>query len=255
MQSTYPLATWTTRLRWLQAVGVAVGGVILTAVGSAIGIAAHLDRAVATWLLAGFVGASALIGLGIMRASGHSVASYGFRRPVHLPAVWYALPLAVLPLITLVATGITVLPATALAFLALTIAVGFNEEIWFRGLLLAALRRLGERRAVLIAGVMFGVLHLANAASGATPLYLVLQLGLATAVGVVLAEVVAITRSLWIGIAWHIAFDLCAFLGGDALSANALIGLAVQCVVLVGYAVLLWRRLPDEAAQSVPLAD
>lgn len=44
----------------------------------------------------------------------------------------------------------------------LTVAVGFNEEIWFRGLSQAVLRVRGTRYAVVWGSVLFGVLHLAS---------------------------------------------------------------------------------------------
>ena len=70
----------------------------------------------------------------------------------------------------------------------LAAAVGFNEEIWFRGLVLASLRGLGERHAIVGGSAVFGALHLANVFTGRDPLYLALQFAFACLVGLVLAE-------------------------------------------------------------------
>jgi len=51
--------------------------------------------------------------------------------------------------------------------------------------------------------------------------------------------------TLWVGIAWHIAYDFTSYLGGDALDSASLAGLALECAVLGWYAVVLWRRLPE----------
>ena len=131
--------------------------------------------------------------------------------------------------------------------LLLCCAVAFNEEIWFRGLMLAALRQLGTRSATCFAAALFGVLHLANALGGKSPLYLVLQLVLAFLVGLVLSEAVAITGSLWIGIAWHFAYDFTAMLSGDALTPTTLIAVGVIDLVLLVLAVVWWRKLPAKA--------
>lgn len=142
--------------------------------------------------------------------------------------------------------GINVTGAELLAYAVLTVAVGFNEEIWFRGLAQAALRRLGTRAAILGGSLLFGVLHLSNAAGGKSPLYLVLQAVYAFEVGAALAAIVAITRSLWVGICWHFLYDLTAFSTGDVLTGNALVGVAIMMALLAAYIGWLWRRLPAE---------
>ena len=78
------------------------------------------------------------------------------------------------------------------------------------------------------------------------PLYLGLQFTFACLVGFVLAEVVAITGSLWIGIVWHSVYDLAAFSTGEELTTPALGALTITTAILAAYAVWLWRRLPVE---------
>jgi len=80
-----PLAAWRVRWPWVAAVGVGLGGLVLTAAGSAVGVIAALGTDAATFVLAGFAAASALVGVAIMVASRRPLATYGFRTPLHLP--------------------------------------------------------------------------------------------------------------------------------------------------------------------------
>ncbi|WP_051215385.1 CPBP family intramembrane glutamic endopeptidase [Granulicoccus phenolivorans] len=241
------LATWDTKHPWLWAIALAFGGTLLTAFGVGFTQTRQLDQPAATYTQAGFVALSALVGLLIMWRTRPTLAQYGFRRPRELDRTLWLLPLAVIPVILVATTGLRVTPAQALAYLALAVAVGTNEEIWFRGLQLAALRGLGERPAIIGGSALFGAMHLTNFFAGSPPLHLGLQFAFACLVGLVLAEIVAITGSLWIGIAWHLVYDLVAWSAVDTYAPTALAGLAVMTVVLAGYAVWLWRRLPAPA--------
>lgn len=241
------LASWGLRpvLAWIVAFAVSLGGLILTAVGAAMGQVRGLDEASSVYLLAGFVAASAIVGALLMVVTRRPVSTWGFRRPANARVVWWGLPLLALPVVVLVTTPPAVAPTMLLPYALLTIAVGFNEEIWFRGLAQAALRRFGHRVAIVGAAGFFGLLHLANVLNGKSALYLVLQLVLAVLVGFVLAEIVAITGSLWIGICWHFAYDFSAYVGGDALTPLGLVGVGVMYAILVVVGVRLWRRLPS----------
>ncbi len=240
-----PMATWQTRRPWLSAVVIGLGGVVLTAFGAGFSQVRGLGEPTATYTQAAFVGASALIGLAIMLQARLSLAEYGFRRPRAIADALWLIPLVTLPVILLASERLAVTPKQALAYGVLAIAVGFNEEIWFRGLLLAVLRRLGRRRAVIGASAVFGTLHLTNLLGGGDPTYVWLQFAFACLVGFVLAELVEVTGSLWIGIAWHALYDLVAFSVGDSLTTGALVGIAAMTAVLVVYAAYLWRRLPN----------
>lgn len=242
-----PLAAWSTSRPWLWALALALGGTVLTAFGAGFAQVRQLDAVATTWTQAGFVALSAVLGLVVMWRSRPALADYGWRRPTGLRRVLWALPLAVLPVILLGLVGLAISPAQALACAGLALAVGFSEEIWFRGLVLAALRGLGTRTAIVGGSVLFGALHLANLFTGREPLYLALQFALACLVGFVLAEVVTITGSLWIAVVWHACYDLAAFSTGDGLTPAALAALAVMVAILAGYAVWLWPRLPRRA--------
>ena len=177
---------------------------------------------------------------------------YGFRSPVHLDRALGLLPLFAVPVVLVAVVGISVTPAQAAAYGALSLCVGFSEEIWFRGLLLASLRRLGTRTSIVGGSAVFGALHLTNFFAGREPLYLGLQFAFACLVGFVLAELVAITGGLWLGIVWHVVYDLSALSTGDDLSPAALAGVASATAILAAYSVWLWRKLPA-VSPAVPL--
>ena len=116
--------------------------------------------------------------------------------------------------------------------------------------MLTALRARGVRFAAVGSAVLFAVLHLANAAGGASAPYAILQVLFAAVFGLVAAEVALITRSLLPGIAWHFAWDAASYLSGDGLDGRALVALGIVVALLAGYAVCLWRRLPAPASAS-----
>jgi len=246
-----PLATWQTKRPWVWAILVGIGGALLTVFGVGFSQVRHLDPVASTYTQAAFVALSAVLGLAVMWRTRPSLADYGFRRPLHLDRALWLLPLLAVPVVLVALAGIRVTPVQAAAYVAFTVCVGFNEEIWVRGLLLATLRRLGTRKAIIGGSAIFGALHLTNFFAGRPPLYLGLQFAFACLVGLVLAELVAITGSLWIGIVWHFVYDLAAFSTGDELTTAALVGAGTTTAVLAAYAVWLWRRLPvDGPAMS-----
>ena len=238
------LATWDTRHPWRVGAAVGLGGVLLTAFGMGVVGARGLDGAPALLVPAAFVGLSAILGLLVMWRSRPSMADYGFRRPAGVARVLWALPLIAVVVIVIATSEIRLVPATLAASTLLAVAVGFNEEIWFRGLLMAALRQLGARRSVVASSAIFGALHLTNVFTGQPLPHLLAQFAFACLVGFVLAEIVAVTGSLWIGIVWHVVYDAVAFTVVDDFTDRGLVGLTVIVVGLTAYAAWLWRALP-----------
>ena len=247
-----PLATWQTKRPWLWAILVGIGGTLLTAFGVGFSQVRHLDPVAATYAQAAFIALSAVLGLAVMWRTRPSLAEYGLRSPRHLDRALWLLPLFSVPVTLVAVAGITVTPAQAVAYAALSLSVGLNEEIWFRGLLLATLRRLGTRTAIIGGSVVFGALHLTNFFGGSPPLHLGLQFAFACLAGFVLAELVAATGSLWLGIVWHFVYDLTALSTGEELNTAGLIALATTSAVLSVYAVWLWRRMPVDGPVEVP---
>nr|WP_244954142.1 CPBP family intramembrane glutamic endopeptidase [Spelaeicoccus albus] len=176
-----------------------------------------------------------------MRSSGRSKKSFGYRRPVNLRAAWWLVP----PVITIGLVLATAAPSATGsiigAYLVLSVAVAVNEETWFRGNALAVLRPVGIRAAIVVSSVLFGVMHLANLAGGADLSSSLLQMVFALIFGVVAAELVVVTSSLWPAILWHAAWDFVNYLGGNETVPLALVGVELSCAVMIAYAMRLWR--------------
>jgi uncharacterized protein len=89
--------------------------------------------------------------------------------------------------------------------LALQAAVGFSEELAFRGYLLANLReRLRVRDATLVLGVLFGLVHLPGVAS---PAFGLLTVAGGVAISTVWVRTLLSTGSLWAAIGMHAGWN------------------------------------------------
>ena len=187
---------------------------------------------------------SALVGILLIKLMGRSLAEFGFQKtaPASWGKVWHFLPLLLLEVLPLLFFRLQA-AANPLILLLFVVGVGFNEEIYFRGLAYQFLCSKGVKLAVIWSSALFGVLHSANLLGGANPLYTALQIAFAFLVGLVLSAVVALTGSLWVPILWHATHDYISIQTGDTLDAKALLLLALQTVVLLVYCVGLWRKL------------
>ena len=235
---------WPVRHPWLVALGSSLVPVVLTAGGFAVAQVRGLDDLGTYLTVAAAVTVSALVGLLIMWRARPSLTDFGLRTPRNAAgALWWA-PLAAVVALVLLGSGVAVRLAVVPAIVWLALAVGLNEELFYRGIVFKVMRRYGTCRAIAYSALIFGVLHLANLGNGSSAGYLVLQVVFSALFGFVTAELVAVTGSLWPGVAFHAAYDTVAYLGGDSSSTTALVSLAVQVVLLGAYGWWLWRRLP-----------
>lgn len=89
-----------------------------------------------------------------------------------------------------------------LLWLVLFIAVGFAEEIWGRGYVMAILRRTGSLTAVyVVSGLIFALMHGGN--NGFSPL----AFANIFLVGVLFADMYIQTGSIWMSIGYHILWN------------------------------------------------
>ncbi len=191
-----------------------------------------------------------LVGLAVMIFTRPTMADFGLRRPTATRSLLGFAPLIAAVVLVFISGGVSIASALVPAYALVALGAALNEEVWFRGLVLAALRPHGARYAVIGQAILFGVLHLANLAGGKSPTYAALQLTFALLFGLVAGLVVVFSRSLWPAMAWHFAHDLVSYLGGDVVTTRTLIGLGLAVVVLAGYAAYLWRQLPaDQTSQ------
>ncbi|MEQ6898450.1 CPBP family intramembrane glutamic endopeptidase [Microbacterium sp. KR10-403] len=250
---THGPASWPLRHRWPVAIAFALVPVVFTAAASATAELTGADDIGAALVIAAGAAVSALIGLGVMKVSPATLRRYGFRAAHRAAAAWWFAPLPITVLIVLLTQGVHLPVPTVAAYAVLTIAVAVNEEVWFRGIVLAVLRSAGVRGAVIGTSALFGVLHLANLAGGENPADAALQLVFAVLFGLVAALLVVLTGSLWPGILWHAAWDFTNYLGGNATTPAALIGIGLACALMLVYAIVLWPRAMRAGAAASPL--
>jgi membrane protease YdiL (CAAX protease family) len=192
-----------------------------------------------TYLFAAFIILfSGILGIIILRNSFLHII------PVENKKVLFYIPLFLIEIFPIIFGNynneMTILQYFILLFF--TIAVGINEEIYFRGIALKILNKRGIKKAIIVSSIIFGILHIVNLFNGKDVLYIVFQICFALLVGFVLSEVVIITKSLIIVIIWHFLHDFLALITGDSLGKEDLIILAIQIVIMLVYAIFIWRE-------------
>lgn len=236
----------------------------ITALGMAVPQMMGLDTYSIYIVSTVFLLISVAIGIFMMTKSKLTLSEYGLRKNENRSSikVWWYVPLLALEVLPIAAYGFSpeITPIQYIILALFTIAIGLNEEIYFRGLALKFLAAKGGKRAIIFSSIIFGVLHLINALNGKNMLYLVLQMLFALLVGFVLAEIVSITKSLWIVIIWHAAHDFISSTTSESLDRTALIILAIQVAILLIYAIGIWKRttvqenvVSGEASSSIIL--
>lgn len=241
--------SYSERHPYIAAILIALLCTFLTAFGSAVSQIMEIGEEQQILGITAFLVIAVVIGLIIMKKSRFSLSQYGFRKNDINSAgkvLWF-IPLVVMEILPIVFLGFSseIKALQYLNLLFFVIAVGFNEEIYFRGLAFKFMQEKGTKNAITGTSILFGVLHLANALSGKNVLYLILQVIFAFLVGFVLAEIASITKSLWAVIIWHASHDYISMITGDELNTKSLIILAIQVAVLLIYAFMLWKSSED----------
>lgn len=113
-----------------------------------------------------------------------------------------------------------------ITYLLIFIAVGFSEEIYGRGFVMATLRRTKSvTAAILISAVIFSLLHLANPGMGIVPFLKIFL------VGILFAYMFLLSGNIWMCIGYHITWNY--FQGnvfGFLVSGNASKGLLTTVI-------------------------
>lgn len=178
------------------------------------------------------------------------------------------LPLAILMMTTL-ACWLTMrlsLPAStivdnklSLGLLKTTLLVGFNEELMFRGLVMAALSRyMGLRKGALISLMLFGLVHMSNTLIGVKFMYSLAQVFAAMLTGSLLLLAALATRSLLVPMAAHALYDFMVLDMSTmaTASANPLLILLVPLTSISLGIYCLWQifHLPEQEPFPPPAA-
>ncbi|MCK7579695.1 MAG: CPBP family intramembrane metalloprotease [Chromatiales bacterium] len=89
-----------------------------------------------------------------------------------------------------------------------TLLIGLNEELAFRGLIMTAFCiRFGLRNGALLSVVVFGAAHASNAVSSDNPLLSLLQVFVSAMTGSLLTLMALSMRSLWPAMLAHAIYD------------------------------------------------
>lgn len=178
--------------------------------------------------------------------AGRRLAFYGVRRvqPGTLPLTLFYVPLFAIAFLQYgkgFAAGLDW--QTVLFAVILVVAVGFIEELLFRGFLLQALRTRGNlSRAIIISGVTFGIGHIVNLLRGYSLPDQALQLVGAVLIGIALAYCMVLTGSILPGVAFHALFNLSGTLTAHSVPGDT-ITVGVIAIVMIPYIFFLRNRL------------
>ncbi|MBQ4262262.1 MAG: CPBP family intramembrane metalloprotease [Ruminococcus sp.] len=130
------------------------------------------------------------------------------------------------------------------ANLIFTLAIGFAEEIYFRGIICRIWIDESVKKAVVVSSTLFAICHLMNVMGGAGITETILQICFAFLYGIVISFVFIIGKSIWSCIAVHTLHDFCSFISIDGSSQmNVILGV-IQFVILLCYAIYLSKQLP-----------
>lgn len=183
------------------------------------------------------VGATLLTGMGWWKAT-------GFRAPRQRSDLLYF----IVPFIPMVINLIPGVEVTSLQFLlenfAVTFMVGFVEEVFFRGLMLNALKAQGFWKAVILTSVLFGLTHAMNMMAGKNIAEDAAQIFYALAIGFAFAVLVWRTGIIWPLVIVHFLIDFANFIQKPDFTYPA----GWDLVIVLGIAVIFtaygfWIRL------------
>ncbi len=197
---------------------------------------------------------AALVGLGVLTVlaavlvaalrhrPGMALDALGFTHPRAWRRPWLLAVPSVLALAAL-AGGVRA-PDSSAALVVLLVGytvTGVTEETLWRGTVLQLLRPLGDRRAVLLGSLLFGLAHLTNVVFRGNPALVGAQAFGAACFGVGYAAIRLRTGALWPLIATHLLTDLVPHVG--RLPALAVFVAQDVVLLLVGLALLFGGRL------------
>ena len=182
---------------------------------------------------------------------GGRLAFYGVRsmQPGTMPLTLFYIPLFAITFLQYAKGFPSHLDLQALVFAILLVAaVGFIEELLFRGFLLQGLRTRGNlTRAIIISGVTFGLGHIVNLLRGYSPTEQALQIIAAVLIGIALAYCAVLTGSIMPGVVFHVLFNLSGTITAHSVLWDSVM-VGIISLVLIPYILLLRNRLTKAGA-------
>ena len=170
---------------------------------------------------------------------------YGLCRPqIQASKMLYYIPLIFMISVNLwYGVSMNLSAAETVFYIISMLAVGFLEEMIFRGLLFQAMCKDGVKTAVIVSSITFGMGHIVNLfnGSGADLLSNVLQVGYAIAVGFLFTIIFYKTKSLLACIGTHSVLNALSVFGNETamtaekeiISAAALAGISILYTIYI----------------------
>ena len=152
---------------------------------------------------------------------------------------------------------------TSIAFFALIcFAVGFFEEMAFRGcaFMLFLKSRTQSRAkifmAILLSSVVFGLVHLVNIFFGSAPGAVLLQIGYSALIGALCSVVLLITRNIWVCVCLHALYNFCGGIidgygSGTQWTRAEILFTAALAVIVAAYFCVLFFKMPIKLADEL----
>ena len=130
-----------------------------------------------------------------------------------------------------------------------TLMVGISEELYFRGIILKLLKdNYSVTQTIVISALVFGIGHIAGILAGKSIVEGLLQIINAIMFGILAAEIVILTKSLFPVIIWHFLFNFVNYIS-LAISTSEYIANGIQEIIMIIYSVYLWNIVSQENAQ------
>ena len=217
-----------------------IGYVVLASTGDNISADLGIDKIVTLPIL---VAMSAILYFFVRKNS--LTEKYGLCKP-QLPAakMLYYIPLLVLLTANLwYGARMNMSPLETVLYILAMLCVGFLEELIFRGLLFQAMAKDGEKTAIIVSSVTFGIGHIVNLVngSGAELLPNLLQVMYAVAIGFAFVMIYCRTKSLMPCIIVHSVFNGLSAFANEAVMTpgRQIISGVLLTVIGGGYALYL----------------
>lgn len=126
-----------------------------------------------------------------------------------------------------------------------TLIVGISEELYFRGIILKLLKdNYSVKQTIVISALVFGIGHIAGILAGKSIVEVLLQIINAIVFGILAAEIVILTKSLFPVIIWHFLFDFVNHIS-LATSTSQYIAIGFQEIIMIIYALYLWSKVSE----------
>jgi membrane protease YdiL (CAAX protease family) len=130
-----------------------------------------------------------------------------------------------------------------------TLMVGISEELYFRGIILKLLKdNFSVKQTIIISALIFGIGHSASILAGESIVEVLLQIINANMFGILAAEIVILTKSLFPVIIWHFLFNFVNYIS-LAINTSEYMANGIQEIIMIIYSVYLWNIVSQENAQ------